>query len=162
MYGLLSGRFEAARQYAMLGAQIWRSGGAVSSVEEDDAPAVSCLFHQALSEWHLGDISSCHVTMAKAISLAKELNDIPSLAGAVFNSGILSHFERDVPEAERLASDVMELSTRHNFAFSWLSDPYFAVGRAALRVKLPKASLVLRTEYTTIGQPAQCLGCHNF
>jgi predicted ATPase len=111
------GDFEAARQYAMLGAQIWRSGGAVSSVEEDDAPAVSCLFHQALSEWHLGDISSCHLTMAKAISLAKELNDIPSLAGAVFNSGILSHFERDVPEAERLASDVMELSTRHNFAF---------------------------------------------
>jgi hypothetical protein len=33
---------------------------------------------------------------------------------------ILSHFERDVPEAERLALDVMELFTRHNFAF-WLA-----------------------------------------
>jgi hypothetical protein len=114
------GDFEAARQYAMLGAQIWRSSGTGSSVDEVDAPAVSCLFHKALSEWHRGDISSCHLTMADAISLAKELNDMPALTAAIFNSAILSHYERDASEAERLASNVMELATRHNFAF-WMA-----------------------------------------
>jgi predicted ATPase len=114
------GDFEATRQYAKLGVQIWRSGRAVSSVEEPDSPAVSCLLHKALSEWHLGDINSSHLTMAEAVSLAKELNDMPALAGAVFNSGVLSLFERDFPEAERFASDVMELAARHSFAH-WLA-----------------------------------------
>ena len=34
------GDFETARQYAMQGVQIWRSGGVQSPVEEVDAPAV--------------------------------------------------------------------------------------------------------------------------
>jgi tetratricopeptide (TPR) repeat protein len=114
------GDFEAARQYAMLGAQIFRSSGAVSLVEEKDSPAASCLVHKALSEWHLGDITSSHLTMAEAISLAKELNDIPALTNTLFNAGVLSHYERDVAKAERFTSEVIELSTRYNFAF-WLA-----------------------------------------
>jgi hypothetical protein len=114
------GNFETARQHAMRGAQIWRSGTHQSSVEEVDAPAVSCLSHKALSEWHLGEIASCHKTMAEAISLAKELNDIPALTNVLFNSGVLAHYERNVLETERLTSDVIELSTRHNFRF-WLA-----------------------------------------
>jgi adenylate cyclase len=55
--------------------------------------------------------------MAEAIKLAKELNDMPALTNALFNSGVLAHFERNVPETERLASDAIELSTRHNFRF---------------------------------------------
>ena len=58
--------------------------------------------------------------MAEAISLAKELNDMAALANAIFNSGVLAHFERDVSQAERSASDVIELSTRHNLPF-WLT-----------------------------------------
>ena len=38
-----SGDFEAARQYAMRGVQIWRSGSVESPVEELIAPAVECL-----------------------------------------------------------------------------------------------------------------------
>ncbi len=34
--------------------------------------------------------------------------------------GILAHFERNPAEVERLASELIELSTRHNFAF-WLA-----------------------------------------
>ena len=77
------GDFESARQYAMRGVQIWRSGGVQSPVEEVDAPAVTCLCYEALSEWHFGEIASCQATMAEAISLAKELNDMHALAMAL-------------------------------------------------------------------------------
>ena len=43
-----------------------------------------------------------------------------ALAVALCFAGILGHFERNPAEVERLASDLIELSTRHNFAF-WLA-----------------------------------------
>ncbi len=43
------------------------------------SPAVLFLCYGALSEWHLGEIASCGATMAEAISLAKELNDMHAL-----------------------------------------------------------------------------------
>ena len=89
------GDFEAARQYAKQGVQIWRSGGIQSQVEEVDAPAVACLFFEALCEWHFGEIASCQATMAEAISLAKELNDMHALAVALHYAAILAHFERN-------------------------------------------------------------------
>jgi tetratricopeptide (TPR) repeat protein len=114
------GDFEKAREYATRGAQIWRSAIVQSPVQEVDAPVVSCLFHKSLSEWHLQEIASCREAMAEAVSLAKELNDMVTLTNAIFNSGVLAHFERDVAQAERSASDVIELSTRHNLPF-WLA-----------------------------------------
>jgi predicted ATPase len=112
------GDFESAQQYAMRGVQIWRSGDVQSPVEEITAPAVTCLIFEALSEWHFGEIASCQATMAEAISLAKELNDMHALAVALWHAGWLTHFERDPAGVERLASDLIELSTRQNFA--WL------------------------------------------
>jgi hypothetical protein len=53
-----SGDFEAARQYAMRGVQLWRLGNVHSPVEEVTAPAVSGLCFQALTEWHFGEIAS--------------------------------------------------------------------------------------------------------
>jgi len=50
-----SGDFEAARQHAMRGVEIWRSGG-MSPVEEVGASSVVCLCYEAVSEWHLGEI----------------------------------------------------------------------------------------------------------
>jgi tetratricopeptide (TPR) repeat protein len=114
------GDFEKARQYAIHGVQIWRSAIVQSSVQEVDAPVVSCLFHKSLSEWHLQEIASCHESMAEAISLAKELNDMAALANVIFNAGLLAKFEGDVSQAGRSASDVIELSTRHNLPF-WLT-----------------------------------------
>src|SRR5262249_49372083 len=73
------GDFEAARQHAMRGLQIWRSEGVQSPVEEIASPAVFFLCYGAVSEWHLGEIAPCQATMAKAISLAKELNDMHAL-----------------------------------------------------------------------------------
>jgi predicted ATPase len=110
------GDFESARQYAMRGVQIWRSGGVQSPVEEITAPAVSCLFHESLCEWHFGEIASCHPTMAEAIALAKELNDMPALAVALWAATILAQCERDTAKVERLASDLIELATRQNIA----------------------------------------------
>src|SRR6516164_11445819 len=78
------GDFGSARQYAMHGVQIWRSGSVQSPVEEITAPAVSCLFHESLCEWHFGEIASCHPAMAEAIALAKELNDKPALTVALW------------------------------------------------------------------------------
>jgi serine/threonine protein kinase len=113
------GDFESARQYGIRGAQIWRSGGVPSPVEEPITPVVACLCFEALSEWHLGEISSCQTTMAKAIAVAKELNDMQALVLTLHYSGVLGHFERNPAEVERCASDLIELSTHLNFA-TWL------------------------------------------
>jgi adenylate cyclase len=114
-----SGDFETTRQYAMRGLQIWRRRNVESPIQELIAPAVECLAYEALSEWHLGEITSCKRNMADAIALAKELNDMAALGLALYWAGLLAHFERNTAEAERLASDLIELMTRQGFA-SWL------------------------------------------
>ena len=115
------GDFEAARQYATHGLQIWRSGGIRLSVQEVERA------RRRLSD----TIRRCpsgisersplaDATMAEAISLAKELNDMHGLAVALYYAAHLAHYERNPAEAERLASDLIELSTRRNFAL-WLA-----------------------------------------
>ena len=111
------GDFEPSRQNAMRGLQIWRSGGIQSHAGDLLTPAVGCLYFGGLSEWHIGEINSCHTSMADAISLAKELNDMNALAVALNFAAYLAHYERDPLEVERLASELIELSTRHSFAF---------------------------------------------
>ena len=101
----------------MHGVQIWRSGGVQSHPEDVDTPVVGCLLYRALTEWHLGEIASCQATMAEAISLAKELNDMNALALALNWAAVLAYFERNPTEVERLASELIELSTRHNFVY---------------------------------------------
>ena len=113
------GDFEAARHNARCGLQIWHSGSAQSPVEEVYAPPVICLMVEALSDWHLGETGSCQATIGRAISLAKELNDTHALAAALLWETKLSHFERNPAKVARLASDLIELSTRQNFEF-WL------------------------------------------
>jgi predicted ATPase len=54
--------------------------------------------------------------MAEAISLAKELNDMHGLAVALFYAVVLGYFELTPAVVEHSASDLIELSTRHNFA----------------------------------------------
>jgi serine/threonine protein kinase/predicted ATPase len=114
------GNFESAQQQALRGVQIWRSESLPSSVEGIDAPIVTCLLYAAYSQWHLGEITSSHATMAEAVSLAKELNDMHVLTNAIVDSACLALYERNVSEVERLASNVIELSTQHNFSF-WLA-----------------------------------------
>jgi hypothetical protein len=114
------GDFESARQHAMSGVRIWRSGIVQPSVEGIDAPIVTCLLYVALAKWHAQEIASCHATMKQAISLAKELNDTHALANAVCDSAQLAYYERNVSAVESLASEVIELATRYNFAF-WLA-----------------------------------------
>jgi len=113
------GDFDAARQSAIRGLHIWRSGDAHSQVQQPDPPVIACLTDKAQSEWHLGEITSGRATMAEAIALAKKLNDMHGLAEAHYFGACLSHYERNPAETERLASDLIELSTRNNFAF-WL------------------------------------------
>jgi hypothetical protein len=112
-----SADFESARQYAVLGVQIWRSENVRSSAEDLYTPAVGCLCYAAMSEWHLGEIASAQANIAEAICLAKEVNDMHALAVALYFGGLLALLQRNHAEVERLASDLIELSTRHNFAF---------------------------------------------
>jgi serine/threonine protein kinase/predicted ATPase len=111
------GDFEASGQNAMRGLLIWRSGNVQSHPEDVDTPIVGCLLYKAVTEWHLGEISSCQATIAEAISLAKELNDTNALALALNWAAFLAYLERNPAEAERLASDLIELSTRQNLAY---------------------------------------------
>jgi predicted ATPase len=92
----------------------------IGQVEEINAPAVSCLMFEALSEWHIAEIAAWQATMAEAISLAKGLNDMHGLAVALLIAGILAQLERNPSEVERLALDLVELSMRQNFAL-WLA-----------------------------------------
>ena len=43
-----------------------------------------------------------------------------TLAGALYFAAILAYYERNLADVERLASDLIELSTRQNFAL-WLA-----------------------------------------
>src|SRR5262249_49831710 len=99
---------------------IWRSGSVQYNAEDLDAPAVVCLCYEALCRWHLGEVAFCHQIMEEAISLAKELNETNSLAVALHFAAFLARYERNPAEVERLASDLIELSTAQNFAF-WLA-----------------------------------------
>jgi serine/threonine protein kinase/tetratricopeptide (TPR) repeat protein len=114
------GDFESARKYATRGVQISRSGGVQAYAEDVQTPVVSCLCHGALSEWHLGEIASYRTAMAEAISLSKELNDMNALAMALNWAAGLAYYQSDPAQVGRLASDLIELSTRHNFAY-WLA-----------------------------------------
>jgi tetratricopeptide (TPR) repeat protein len=111
------GDFESARRYARHGVQIWRSGGVKFPPEEVDTPVVGCLCHGALSEWHLGEIAACKANVEEAISLSKELNDMNALALALEWAAMLGTCERNPTEVDRLASELIELSMRHNFSY---------------------------------------------
>ncbi|MBV8969701.1 MAG: protein kinase, partial [Verrucomicrobia bacterium] len=115
-----SGDFEPTRRFAMRAVDIWHSGGAQSYPEDLDTPVAGCLCYRALSEWHLGEIASCQANMDEAISLAKELKDMHALAVALHFAAYLAHDERNPTKVERLASELIELSTRHHYA-QWLA-----------------------------------------
>jgi len=110
------GDFEAARQYTTRAVQIWRSGNLQPDVQYSWSPGINCLGYQALSEWHLGEIVTCHTTMAEALTLATELN-AAALIQALNLATHLAFYERNPAEVNRLASDLIELTTRHNFAY---------------------------------------------
>ena len=90
------GEFDSARKYARHGVQIWRSGSVQSPVaEEIQAPVVNCLIFEAMSDWHFGEIASCHALMDEAISTAKELKDRNALVLALNCAAGLAILERD-------------------------------------------------------------------
>src|SRR6516162_5977720 len=111
------GDFEASGQNAMRGVRIWRSRNVQSHPEDVDTPVVACLCYKAYSEWHLGEIASCRATIAEAISLAKKLHDTNALAIALGWAASIAYSQRNPAEADRLASDLIELATRHNLVY---------------------------------------------
>jgi hypothetical protein len=115
------GEFTSSREYARRGVQLWRSGSVQSPVaEEIQAPVVNCLMYEAMSDWHFGEIASCHALMDEGISIARELKDTNALVLALTFATGLAYLERDPAEVDRLASEVIGLSTRHNFVY-WLA-----------------------------------------
>jgi predicted ATPase len=115
------GEFDSARKYARHGVQIWRSGSVQSPVaEEIQSPVVNCLIYEAMSDWHFGETASCHALMDEAISIAKELKDTNALVLALVFAASLAFLERNPAKVDQLASDLVELSTRHNFVH-WLA-----------------------------------------
>jgi predicted ATPase len=114
------GDFEIAREYAMHGVKIWRSGVVASPIEEINAPGLSCLVFKAFCGWHLGETDSYHVTIAEAISIARERNDMHGLAVALLFAAILAQLEHNPVRTEGLAAELMEVSTRQNFEV-WLA-----------------------------------------
>jgi tetratricopeptide (TPR) repeat protein len=115
-----SGNCEAARQYARRGVQIGRSEGVQSYAEDLHSPVVGCLCYEAFAALYLGEIAHCRANLEEAISLAKESKDMNDLAFALAWTAGLGHAERNPAEVERHASDLIELSTRHNFVY-WLA-----------------------------------------
>jgi len=114
------GDFEASGQYAIRGVQLSRSLSTRAPVSGLEYAAVSVLWYKALFEAHIGEITSSRATMAEAISLAKELKDMYSLALTLVFAATLEVGERNFAQVERYSSDLIELSTRHHFAY-WLA-----------------------------------------
>jgi tetratricopeptide (TPR) repeat protein len=114
------GEIETCGQYLMLGLELWRSLGAQSSVVDLDADAVSLQCYRAQFELQIGEIATSQATLAKAISLAKELNDMHGLASALGCAAHLGSVERNPAEVDRLAADLIELATRHHFT-QWMA-----------------------------------------
>jgi tetratricopeptide (TPR) repeat protein len=112
--------FACARQYGRHGVQIWRSGDVQTHTEDFEMPVIGCLCYGAMAEWHLGEIAACHANIRDAISIAKELNDMNSLAFALTWAAALAINEGNLDEVDRLASDLIELSTRYNDGY-WLA-----------------------------------------
>jgi tetratricopeptide (TPR) repeat protein len=110
------GDFETSGQFAKQGLYIWRSRGAQSAPEEVDVPAGACLCFDALLKWHSGETASAQASIEEAISQAKELNDMHGLAVALVIAAVLAQMEGKPAEVDRLASNLIELSTRQNFA----------------------------------------------
>jgi predicted ATPase len=136
------GDFDGARRHAMHGVQLWRVGDVPRLTEEVHSPAVICLCYGAVSDWHLGAIASCHAAMDEAISLAKALNDTHSLITALyFAAGLKQFHEHNPAEVERLASYIIELSTREHFAF-WLPGAHIFRGWARSIFGMPAEGLV--------------------
>ena len=115
-----SGDYETSQQYATRAVQIWRSGNVQSQTEGPQAPMFVCLCYLTGCEWHFGEIASCRATIAEAISLAKQLNDMNALAIALAWAAGMAANERNPAEVDRFASELIELSTRDNFVF-WLA-----------------------------------------
>jgi tetratricopeptide (TPR) repeat protein len=111
------GDFERARRFATRGVEIWRSRALLSGLEELMAPAIACLCTQAETKWHFGEIALCRGTLSEAKSLAKKLNDVHGLVQALSVGGFIAYCERKPSEVQKIASEMLELSTRHNFAF---------------------------------------------
>jgi predicted ATPase len=100
--------------------RIWRSGDVQFLREELDVLGITCLCYEALYQWHLGEIASSQATIAEAISMAKELNDMHGLAVALYFAARLYLNERHPSEVDRLTSELIEVSTRQNFPH-WLA-----------------------------------------
>jgi predicted ATPase len=113
------GDFEAALRYAIRGVQIWRSESVQSQVQEVGASAVSVLCYEGQARWHLGEIAASQTTLAEAVSLAKEMNNMHGLAVALWHAAVFAYYDGNPAEVERLASKLIELSIRHHFAH-WL------------------------------------------
>jgi hypothetical protein len=150
-----SGNFEGARRYAASAIQMWRSGNIQSHTEDPQTPVVVCLCYGSGAEWHLGDIASCHATIAEAVSLAKRQNDMNALAIALAWAAGLAVNERNLVEADRLASDLIELSTRHSFVF-WLAIGVIYRGWArSASGNTAEGIAVIEQAIRTIGQPVR-------
>jgi tetratricopeptide (TPR) repeat protein len=154
------GDFESARQYASRGVQIWRSGNVQSYAEDFHSPVVGCLCYGAMAEWYLGEIASCQANMAEAIALAKQLNDINALAIALHWATSLAANERNPAEVARFASDLIQLSTRHNFVSSlaigavWRGWARSALGDTAEGIPCIEQGIRdLRATGTVLGMP---------
>ena len=157
-----SGDFEAARQYAMCGVRIWRLGDVESKVEELDEPAITCLCLEALCAWHSGEISSCHAPMAEAIALARELSDMHGLAAALYFASILGQMERNPGKVERLASDLIELSTRQRFAQSQALGTIFLGWARSVSGSTVQGISCIEDGIENIRQAEGCFACHTF
>jgi hypothetical protein len=109
------GDFAHARQEAASGVRLWHSGEEKSQLEELDEPIIGCLCHKALCAWHWGQIASAHRTMREAILVAKRLKNSHGIAVALHFSATLCYMEQNPSQAERVSSELVEVSTRQHF-----------------------------------------------
>jgi hypothetical protein len=80
---------------------------------------------------------------------------MPALAPALYLSAMLGQYDDDRAEVERLASDLIELSTRQDFAFFLPIGEMLRGGSSVSPAALRKASPGSMTECDAIREPVR-------
>ena len=122
------GDFETARQYTTRGVQIWRSGGVrfrfktsmrnLSVACARGTTRVACRRDSLVPRNH-----------DRGQLVGEELNDMHGSAVALAYAARLAHYEHGAAEMERLALELIELSTHYGFVL-WLAFGKIFWGRA--------------------------------
>lgn len=123
------GSFRQALSLAQRGIKVAHDAGVAHLAGEVSAPIVTCISFEALSLWQLGQPDKALERIEEAVERARSIADAHSLAVALHFAGYVSHFCGLPERAERVACELLDISSSNNFRF-WRAGAHVQLGWA--------------------------------